>query len=179
MRVDGWKLWPNNWPGFADAKDGRGFTSALDRFSRDTRGDVAILFGLMALALFMMIGLAVDYARFLSARNQTLAATDAAVLAGARALQTNGGNQQAALALAQTYYAQATQSRLGVINDGIGFAIGDNATSVIATGNASISTPFMGLGGTKSLPFSTATARIIRRPFSPSAAMPKRTSKYR
>ncbi len=51
----------------------------------------------MSLALFMMIGLAVDYARFLSARNQTLAATDAAVLAAARALQTNGGDQQAAL----------------------------------------------------------------------------------
>ena len=132
--------------------NGKGLTSVLGRFSRDTRGDVAILFGLMALALFMMIGLAVDYGRFLSARNQTLAATDAAVLAGARALQTNGGDQQAALALAKTYYVQATQSRISVNNDGIGVRFGDNATSVMATGNASISTPFMGLGGTKSLP---------------------------
>ena len=152
MRVDCGKLWPGSRQGSADAMNGKGLTSVLGRFSRDTRGDVAILFGLMALALFMMIGLAVDYARFLSARNQTLAATDAAVLAAARALQTNSGDQQAALTLAKTYYDQATQSRLHVINDGIGFAIGDNATSVIATGNASISTPFMGLGGTKSLP---------------------------
>jgi Flp pilus assembly protein TadG len=152
MRVDCGKLWPGSRQGSADAKNAKGLTSVLGRFSRDTRGDVAIVFGLMALALFMMIGLAVDYARFLSARNQTLAATDAAVLAAARALQTNSGDQQAALTLAKTYYDQAIQSRLHVINDGIGFAIGDNATSVIATGNAAISTPFMGLGGTKTLP---------------------------
>lgn len=152
MRVVSGKLWPDAQQGSTVANIRRGLASALHRFSRDKRGDVAILFGLMALALFMMIGLAVDYGRFLSARNQTLAATDAAVLAGARALQTNGGDQSAALALAKTYYDQATQSRISVQNDGIGFVVGDNATSVIATGNADISTPFMGLGGTKSLP---------------------------
>ena len=82
MRVVSGKLWPDARQGFTVANVRRGLVSALHRFSRDKRGDVAILFGLMALALFMMIGLAVDYGRFLSARNQTLAATDAAVLAG-------------------------------------------------------------------------------------------------
>jgi Flp pilus assembly protein TadG len=126
--------------------------SVFSRFRADNRGDVAIIFGLMALVLFMVIGLAVDYARFLSARNQTLAATDAAVLAAARALQTNGGDQTAAIALAETYYNQATQSRISVATDNIGFNVVDNGTAVIATGNASVATPFMGLGGTKSLP---------------------------
>jgi len=130
----------------------QGLTCAIGRFSRDTRGDVAILFGLMALALFMMIGLAVDYGRFISARNQTIAATDAAVLAAARTLQTNGGDQTAALKVAQTYYNQAIQNRIAVMSDTINFAVTDNATSVITTGNASVKTPFMGLGGTNSLP---------------------------
>jgi len=130
----------------------RAVVSAVRRFSGDARGDVAILFGLMALVLFMMIGLAVDYGRYVNARSQTIAATDAAVLAGARALQTNGGDQDAALKVAQAYYDQATKNRLTLTNDTIGFAVGDNATAVMTTGNASLATPFMGLGGTKSLP---------------------------
>ncbi|MBN9354047.1 MAG: pilus assembly protein, partial [Hyphomicrobium denitrificans] len=117
---------------------------AVEKFSRDTRGDVAILFGLMALVLFAMIGLAVDYGRFVNARSQTIAATDAAVLAGARALQTNGGDQAAALRVAQSYYAQATKNRLSLSNDTINFAIADNATAMVTTGNAVITTPFMG-----------------------------------
>jgi len=125
---------------------------SLAHFTQNSDGDVAILFGLMALALFMMIGLAVDYGRFISARNQTIAATDAAVLAAARTLQTNGGDQTAAVKVAQTYYNQAIQNRIHVMSDTINFAVTDNATAVITTGNASVSTPFMGLGGTKSLP---------------------------
>lgn len=125
---------------------------AAKRFASDARGDVAILFGLMALVLFAMIGLAVDYGRFVNARSQTIAATDAAVLAGARALQTNGGSQDAALKVAQAYYSQATKNRLSLTNDTINFAIADNATAMVTTGNATITTPFMGLAGTSSLP---------------------------
>ena len=137
--------------GRAWANDFRART-ILRRFAGDSRGDVAILFGLMTVALFMMIGLAVDFGRLVNARNQTLAATDAAVLAGARALQTNGGDQNAALAVAQAYYQQAVKSRIQVLNDTIAFAVSDNATAVVTTGNASITTPFMGLGGVKTLP---------------------------
>ncbi len=138
------------------AKSARAFAAravgGLRRFSDDARGSIAVVFGLMTLALFMIIGLAVDYGRFLNARNQTIAATDAAVLAAARALQTNGGNQTAALTLAKTYYTQAVKGRLGVLSDTIGFAISDNATAVVATGNARINTPFMGLAGIHNLP---------------------------
>ena len=137
--------------GRAWANDFRART-ILRRFAGDSRGDVAILFGLMTVALFMMIGLAVDFGRLVNARNQTLQATDAAVLAGARALQTNGGDQNAALAVAQAYYLQAVKSRIQVLNDTIAFAVSDNATAVVTTGNASITTPFMGLGGVKTLP---------------------------
>jgi Flp pilus assembly protein TadG len=128
------------------------YAKSMRSFGRDRRGDVAIIFALMLLPMFMIIGLAVDYGRFLSARHQTLAATDAAVLAGARALQTNGGDQAAALALALNFYNQEIKSRIKVKSDTIGFAISDNATAVVATGNASVATPFMGLAGTGSLP---------------------------
>ncbi|MBY0560954.1 pilus assembly protein [Hyphomicrobium sp.] len=128
--------------------------TAFYRFAADSRGDVAILFGLMTLVLVMLIGLAVDYGRLVNARNQTLEATDAAVLAGARALQTNGGDQAAAIKVAQAFYKQAVESRLSLVSnsDTINFAVTDNGTAVISNGNAQISTPFMSVAGVKTLP---------------------------
>ena len=67
-------------------------------------------------------------------------------------MQTNGGDQNAAIKVAQAYYSQATKNRITLTNDTIGFAIADNGTAMIATGNATLATPFMGFGGTKSLP---------------------------
>lgn len=151
MISGGGSRWPAQKPYAAIVSLKVAGSRTIEKFAGDTRGDVAILFGLMALVLFAMIGLAVDYGRFVNARSQTIAATDAAVLAGARALQTNGGDQAAALKVAQSYYAQATKNRLTLSNDTINFAIADNATAMVTTGNAIITTPFMGLAGTKSL----------------------------
>ncbi len=116
-------------------------------FGGDTRGSVAIIFGLTTFVLFAMIGIAVDYARFLNARSLTIAASDAAVIAGARTLQTNGGNQAEALKVAQTYYQQSTKNRITLVpgSDTIGFAVTDNATAVVSNGNAQVPTPFMHL----------------------------------
>ncbi|SFV26276.1 pilus assembly protein [Hyphomicrobium facile] len=139
--------------GNAGAERLRGRT-AFRRFASDSRGDVAILFGLMTLVLVMLIGLAVDYGRLVNARNQTLEATDAAVLAGARALQTNGGDQAAAIKVAQAFYKQAVQSRISIVSnsDNINFAVTDSGTAVVSNGNAQISTPFMSVAGVKTLP---------------------------
>jgi len=139
--------------GDVSAERSRGQT-VFHRFAADSRGDVAILFGIMALVLIMMIGLAVDYGRLVNARNQTLEAADAAVLAGARALQTNGGDQAAAIKVAQAFYKQAVQSRISTVSnsDTINFAVTDNGTAVVSQGNASISTPFMSVAGVKTLP---------------------------
>jgi Flp pilus assembly protein TadG len=123
------------------------YRAGLRDFGADSRGSVAIVFGLTILVLFMMIGLAVDYARFVNARSQTIEATDAAVLAGARALQTNGGDQTAAVQVAETYYQQATKNRIPVVDrsDSINFVVTDNGTAMQATGNAKVATPFMHL----------------------------------
>lgn len=119
----------------------------LAALGSDERGSVAVIFGLTIFVLFAMIGLAVDYARFVNARSQTIAATDAAVLAGARALQSNGGNQTAAVEVAETYYQQGVKSRINVVpqSDNINFVVTDNGTAMTTTGNARISTPFMHL----------------------------------
>ena len=128
----------------------------LSNFAEDTAGDVAMLFGLMAMVMFMFIGAAVDMGRWLNARDQTMNAIDSAVLAAGRALQTNGGNETAALAVAQKYYDEAIKNRLKVSSDSIRFEIADSGTSIKSKGNAYIKTPFLGVccgpSAVKSLP---------------------------
>lgn len=135
--------------------------SCRDRFvsfAQDAAGDVAMLFGLMAMAMFMLIGSAVDFGRWLNARDDTVAAIDAAVLAAGRALQTNGGDEADAIRTAKVYYAQAVKNRLTVKDDQISFVVVDNGTAVEATGNAKINTPFMRLAGINELQLLKATA---------------------
>jgi Flp pilus assembly protein TadG len=121
-------------------------------FAEDSSGDVVVLFGLMFAVSLMFVGAAVDFGRWSNARSQTVAAVDAAVLAGGRALQTNGGNAADAIAVAAKYYAEASVNRIQVKNDTVTFKVTDNGTSITAIGNASITTPFMGLAGVSDLP---------------------------
>jgi Flp pilus assembly protein TadG len=124
----------------------------IAEFAEDTSGDVVVLFGLMFAVSMMVIGAAVDFGRWTNARSETAAAVDAAVLAGGRALQTNGGNEADAIAVATRYYAQAAANRIPVTRDSVKFKVTDNGTSIIATGNARIATPFMSLAGVSDLP---------------------------
>lgn len=127
----------------------------LGTFARDAAGDVAMMFGLMAMVIFLLIGAGVDFARWLNARNQTVSAIDSAVLAAARALQTNGGDKTAAVAVARKYYTANTAQRIPLASDTIDFVVSDDGTSVTATGAAKITTPFMGLANVKNLPLLT------------------------
>jgi len=113
-------------------------------FVQDRSGDVAALFGLMAIILFLTIGGAVDYGRWLHARNQTITAMDSAVLAAGRTLQV-GGDTNAAVASAQAFYAHNVTTRLPLQSDNITFVVADDGMSVTAAGNAAISTPFLSI----------------------------------
>jgi Flp pilus assembly protein TadG len=134
-------------------------------FVQDSAGDVAIIFGLMATTLFMLIGGAVDLGRWLNARDHTMSAIDSAILAGGRTLQTRTPNQStaqaqaAAVAMAQRYYNQAVTSRIPVKagSDTVSFSVVDNGTALLASGNAEISTPFMSFAGIKTLPLLNKT----------------------
>jgi Flp pilus assembly protein TadG len=61
-------------------------TSLFRRFARDSRGSVALMFGLAALVLVGGIGAAVDYSRAARERQEMQDALDAAALAGRRDL---------------------------------------------------------------------------------------------
>lgn len=63
------------------------------RLGRDDRGAVAMLFALMAIPMFGMVGSAIDYGQALRKRTQLQSAVDAAVVAGARLPATANQNR--------------------------------------------------------------------------------------
>ncbi len=137
--------------------------AGIARFSADRSGNVAIVFGLMLVVLMLAIGAAIDVGRWLHARDQTLAAIDSAVLAGARYLQTNSDDMDGALAAAQKYYAKNVKSRLPVKDDSITFKVGDDGESMTASGTAHISTPFLQFATIDKLPLiSESTAEFSK-----------------
>jgi Flp pilus assembly protein TadG len=136
-------------------------TNLFTRWETDERGNVAIVFAMMAIILMLAVGAAVDVGRWLHARDQTISAVDAALLAAGRYLQTNQNDPAGAIATAQTYYAQNVTSRLPVTGDSVSFVVGSDGMSVTASGTAYMQTSFLNLAGVDKLPLiSTATTQF-------------------
>lgn len=125
-------------------------------WASDEIGSFSLIFALTSVVLFVGAGAGVDFGRWLQARSATATALDTAVLAGARALQTNPDDISAALAIAQSYYSNNVTARLPISNDTVTFQTADNNTAIIATGNAYINTPLLGLANVQQLPLFTA-----------------------
>jgi Flp pilus assembly protein TadG len=125
---------------------------ATTRYRDDVSGNVAVVFALMGVVLMLGIGAAVDVSRWLNARDQTVAAIDAAVLAGGRSLQTNSKDESAAVAAAQKYYDENVTSRLPVVNDSVTFSVNSDGMGLKASGTAYIKTPFLRFASIEKLP---------------------------
>lgn len=121
----------------------KSWQARLDAFNGDERGTVAVLFGLMSVAMVMMIGGAVDMGRWMHAYSQTKAAVDSAVLAGTRTLQVSGGDTALALTTARNFYKANVKARPSIKGDNIDFQVTSAGTGIVATGKAYISTPFL------------------------------------
>lgn len=119
----------------------------VKNFAEDRRGTIAIVAALSLPVLMLCVGIAVDTGRWYSARKSTSSAIDAAVLAGARALQLDPNNPNLAVAAAQRVYAANVKDRAPLLSDGVGFAVVDNGASVVGTGQAKIATTFLAVAG--------------------------------
>ena len=141
---------------------GRAVRAILPCLWQDRSGTTLVTFALTLVGLMLGIGAAIDIGRWLFARDDTLAAVDAAVLAGARALQTSG-DDATALSVAQSFYQANVSSRLPVKNDTISFAVVDSGQAVIAKGTAYIDTLFLQLADIASLPLVPVSAAEIAK----------------
>ena len=73
-------------------------------FSKDTRGAVAILFGLMSFVFFMAAGVAIDYGRIIHMNKRLTHAADSAALAAAGALLDGRLDNDEIEVLAKNYF---------------------------------------------------------------------------
>ena len=127
------------------------------RFAADRSGSVSMLFGLAAIPLMIAIGGAVDYGRWQHAREQTIAAMDAAVLRGGRALQVDNQDTAAAIAAAEKFYEQNLKTRLTLLSDTVSFEVADDGTAMTTSGQAYIATTFLRLANIDKLPLLNGT----------------------
>ncbi len=132
----------------------------LRRFQRDTRGAIAIIFGLVFILLVGVVGGAVDYAQWTSARSATQNAIDAAVLAAGRQLQLPNTTEAQAVAAAQKYYDENKSNLLQP--DNVSFTVGPRRTEIVATtASSAVRTPFLAVLGITELPVDIkATAKL-------------------
>ena len=143
-------------------RDG-GMRSLLARFRASRSGNVAIIFALSLVILMLAIGAAIDVGRWLHARDQTVAAIDAAVLAGGRILQVNKEDTAGAIAAAQKYYNQNVKSRLPVTDDTVSFQVADSGMAMTGSGTAYIKTSFLQLASISKLPLiSTSSSEFSK-----------------
>ena len=128
-------------------------------FARSDSGNVAIIFGLTIAIIFGAVGGAIDYGRWLTARTQTQNAVDAAVLAAGRVLQSSGGNTDAALEAARTYYRRLKPDV--TIDENIDFTLTDNGAAIEAVTHSIVETPFLSAVGIKSMPVHTSAKAVL------------------
>jgi Putative Flp pilus-assembly TadE/G-like len=95
----------------------------------DSGGNVLVIMALFGLALIVTLGAAVDVARWISARQDTHQAVDAALLSVGRALQL-GKTDAEANAVATTYYRENSRRLFG--GDGISFRVVDDGLGITA-----------------------------------------------
>ena len=144
-------------PDQPECRSGRPRDHHLARFARDRRGNVAMIFAMMSTLLFLMIGAAVDFGRWMHARQQNHDAMDAAALAGLKAYQsglTLSGYtlDDSAEIIARKYYDQNRTTSLPIVETvPVTFTLSNNNTTMTANGVVKINTPFLKLAGIPSL----------------------------
>jgi Putative Flp pilus-assembly TadE/G-like len=130
-------------------KNEHGSMPMLNHFRLDRRGSISIVFGFALLILCGCIGAAIDYGRWVSARQQTQGAVDAALLAASRVAQLTGNRSQA-IAAANDHYDKMKSNNL--LDDGIAFNSGSTLNDWKVSGGARVPTPFLNLIGVSHLP---------------------------
>ncbi len=126
-------------------------STTLARFAADRRGTIALPFAFMVTVMLLLTGAAVDIGMWMQARNDTIEAMDAAVLAGLKKYQDTNSTSQA-IAAAQLSYTANVAKRITVLSDTVNFQMINNNTEMQATGGAYMQTNFLKLAGIAKLP---------------------------
>jgi Flp pilus assembly protein TadG len=119
---------------------------------RSERGSISILFAMMSLVLMVVIGAAVDYAKWHDAYTHVESTMDSALLAAGRQYQTNPNNPELAIAAAETFFNQGTSSGGQVDRATATFTVLQNPPGISGSVTGQVTTPFLGLVKVARLP---------------------------
>jgi Flp pilus assembly protein TadG len=130
----------------------------IRRLKHDTEGNIAIIFALMTIPLFLLMGFAIDLQQVNTAKNRVQYILDSAVIAGAREMQEGKNDTEIKLYL-KNYFESAMKAQ----GNGTDCA---EPVSTIASGSQDISvtvkcaqpTSIMQITGTKELNFAVTSA---------------------
>lgn len=141
----------------------KSFISNTTKFKHDDAGGIAIMFGLSATALCMMIGLAIDLGRTYSSKEKIAAAIDAASLAAAKAIRLEGLDQDEATALAKRVFAENMKNGAANWTDvhNVNVVIDTDKHSARVEVDASVRTTFGALAGISKMGSSGSGAAIF------------------
>ncbi|NNF80843.1 MAG: VWA domain-containing protein [Rhizobiales bacterium] len=124
----------------------------LTAFKREKRGNVAIIFGLAVVPLMIGAGVAVDYARSVTAKNVMQSAADAAALAAAAMTKASEADR---IAMAQNVFDANFSTIKGVKSGNLKVTF--PAGGVRVTHEATVDTVLMQLAGIQDIPLKTVT----------------------
>ena len=114
-------------------------------FGRDDGGSITVIFGLMAILLFALIGAALDYGKWHNAHLHVEDIVDRALLAGGRQLQTEPTKEDLAVDVANTFFNEAITKGIDIKNAAAQFKIVDKGMGIEGTVTGAVNTPFLSL----------------------------------
>lgn len=135
---------------------------ALDRFQQSQSGTVAIIFATCAFALVMIAGLAIDVGRAYHANQKVSDALDAAALAAARAMRSQGLSNAEVQVVAEKFFAaniDGTGANYAVIS-ALKTNIDRGTNSISLDVDSHVPTLFARIGGIEKFEFSRSAVAI-------------------
>jgi Flp pilus assembly protein TadG len=138
----------------------RSFSSLLNRFRRDRRGNVVIIFALVLIPLLTFMGAAIDYSRATRARATMQSVLDSVSLMVAKDLSSNLITTGQVNAKAQTYFNALytdPEAQSVTVNAVYTVGAGNTGSTIQVTGSANVQTDFMQIVGFHTMPFQAAS----------------------
>lgn len=108
-----------------------GKRAGVDGFSRDARGNVAIIFALVLVPVLVLIGLALDTGRAMLAAKTAQGALDASALAAAQALTRSGADDDEIARVANDYFRANGGDKVAFASFGPLSVTSDRATGAV------------------------------------------------
>ena len=145
----------------ASASIFRRINGAARRFARADQGNIAVLFAIACVPLITFVGAAVDFSRLNNARSSMQSALDSTALMVSKDLTSGLITPSEINAKAQVYFAALYHNKDAAPSAQISATYtagsGSTTSTVLVSGNSSITTDFMKIAGFPTLGFSTSS----------------------